>query len=173
MRRTRIDCDVELPHLWTFMKAAEIGSFTRAGKEISLTQAAVSQRVHALEQLLGTPLFRREAGRVTLTDAGHALHGFARRIFALHREAREAVSGLPVPINGELRLAASSVPGECLLPDMLPAFGRKWPHIKLCATVTDSRAVLQQVEHGHVDLGLVGLRENRGSLTFEKIAVDE
>ena len=75
-----------LPHLNTFAEAAERSSFTAAARALGLTQAAVSQRVQALERDLGVPLFRRVGGKVELTDAGHRLHEYARRIRDLHRE---------------------------------------------------------------------------------------
>src|SRR5579885_125558 len=62
--------DVQLPYLETFSKAAELSSFTGAAKALRLTQASVSQRVQALEKALGTPLFKREGGRVLLTESG-------------------------------------------------------------------------------------------------------
>src|SRR6516162_10552497 len=75
----------QLPHLETFARAAELSSFTGAARILGLTQAAVSQRIHALEQALKGPLFQRQGGHVLLTDAGHRLYGFAERILALHR----------------------------------------------------------------------------------------
>lgn len=84
-----------LPYLETFAKAAELSCFTAAARALGLTQAALSQQVHALERLLAVPLFDRHGGRVLLTEAG-------RR----------------APLSGDLILAASSVPGEHLLPAM-------------------------------------------------------
>src|SRR5579871_3841520 len=104
--------DAQLPHLETFLKAAELGSFTGAAKVLGLTQAAVSQRIHALEQALGVALFRRRGGRVLLTEAGQKLYDYAQRILDLDREARREVSGHEAPVGGELLLAASSIPGE-------------------------------------------------------------
>src|SRR5262245_42019091 len=98
--------DVQLPHLETFTHAAEASSFTAAAKALGLTQAAVSQRIGALEQILKVPLFRRRGGRVLLTEAGRRLHGYAQRILALHREALREVAGREVPLAGELSLAA-------------------------------------------------------------------
>src|SRR5262245_24596336 len=100
-----------LPYLDTFTRAAEHESFTAAADELGVTQAAVSQRIHALEQDVGVALFHRRGGRVSLTEAGQKLYQFAQRIFALNREAREAVSGASEPISGILLLATSSVPG--------------------------------------------------------------
>src|SRR5438552_11670178 len=100
-----------LPYLDTFLEAAERGSFTAAASAVGLSQAAVSQRIQQLEVVLNTSLFRRRAGRVTLTEAGHALHGYARRILDLHVEARMAVTGIRSEVTGELLLAASTIPG--------------------------------------------------------------
>src|SRR5437868_14035129 len=90
----------QLPHLETFSKAAELGNFTAAAKALHLTQAAVSQRVHALEKALNTSLFDRRGGHVVLTNAGSALYEFAQRILDLHREARHGVTGKEVPVSG-------------------------------------------------------------------------
>src|SRR5207253_10665279 len=118
-----------LPHLETFVEAADRGSFTAAARALDLTQAAVSQRIQKLEQALRTPLFRREAGRAALTDAGRRLHGYARRILDLTAEARTAVTGLKSDARGELVIAASSVPGQYLLPATLAAFRRRHPTV--------------------------------------------
>jgi DNA-binding transcriptional LysR family regulator len=161
-----------LPHLDTFAEAAERSSFTAAARALRLTQAAVSQRIAALEQALGVALFERRGGRVLLTEAGRKLHGYARRIQELHREARAAVSGQPAPRTGELALAASSVPGEHLLPDLLDAFRRRHPHVQVRASVADTRTVLTQVEQGHAHLGLVGGRGDSPRLEYRSLGHD-
>jgi DNA-binding transcriptional LysR family regulator len=164
--------DEQLPHLETFARAAELCSFTAAARVLGLTQAAVSQRIHALEQELGVPLFTRQGGRVLLTDTGRRLHEYAQRILELHREAREQVGGHPVPLSGELSLAASSVPGEHLLPGLLAAFGQRHPHVQVKATVTDSQVVLEQVEQGLAHLGLVGRKGDSPHLEYRCFACD-
>src|SRR5262245_34666891 len=83
----------QLPHLETFAEAAERNSFTAAARILGLTQAAVSQRIQALEQALDVPLFRRQGGHVLLTEAGQRLYPYAQRILALHREAIQQVTG--------------------------------------------------------------------------------
>ncbi|HKI32541.1 MAG TPA: LysR family transcriptional regulator [Gemmataceae bacterium] len=162
----------QLPHLETFARAAELSCFTSAARVLGLTQAAVSQRIQALEGALGVSLFQRHAGRVVLTDAGQRLYSFAERILALHREAVEEVSGQKVPLTGELSLAASSVPGEHLLPDLLSAFRSRQPHVQVRASVTDTETVLRQVEHGEAHLGLVGGKTDHPELEFRCFATD-
>jgi LysR family transcriptional regulator, low CO2-responsive transcriptional regulator len=163
---------VQLPHLDTFARAAELSSFTAAARALGLTQAAVSQRIQALEQVLKGPLFQRQGGHVLLTEAGHRLYSFAQRILALHREAMQEISGQKAPLTGELTLAASSVPGEHLLPDLLAVFQERHPHIQVRASVTDSQQVLQHVEQGLVHLGLVGSKRESLHLEFRCFASD-
>ena len=86
-----------LPYLETFVQAAESSSFTAAAKSLGLSQAAVSQRVQALEQALGVSLFQRRGGRVLLTDAGKRLHAYAQRILSLHEEARQEIAEAEEP----------------------------------------------------------------------------
>src|SRR5262249_19885235 len=162
-----------LPHLQTFAKAAELSCFTAAARSLGLTQAAVSQRIHTLEGDIGLALFRRQGGRAFLTDAGRRLYAYAQRILALHAEARQAVTGQSQPPAGELTLAASSVPGEHLLPAVLPAFQQKHPHIQVRVTVTDSQNVMDQIERGRAHLGLVGGKSDRPHLEFRPFACDE
>ena len=162
----------QLPHLDTFAKAAELSSFTGAAKALRLTQAAVSQRIHALEQTLDKPLFQRKGGRVLLTEAGQKLYDYAQRILDLHRKARREVAGQETAVAGDLLLAASSIPGEHLLPALLSTFGQKHPQIRVRATVTDSLAVMAQVERGEVSLGLVGRKPDRSHLEFHYLASD-
>ena len=163
----------QLPHLETFARAAELSSFTAAAKALGLTQAAISQRVQALEQVLDVPLFRRQGGRVLLTEAGRRLYEYAQRILALHREALCEIAGRDAPVNGELTLAASSIPGEHLLPDLLTRFRARHPRVQVRATITDTTQVLHHVEQGQAHLGLVGGKGDSPHLAYRPLASDE
>lgn len=162
-----------LPHLETFAQAAELSCFTAAARALGLTQAAVSQRIQALEQTLGVSLFQRRGGRVQPTAAARWLYPIAQRILSLHAEAREKIGGQKAAPSGELTLAASSVPGEHLLPALLPAFQHKHPHVRLRVTVSDTQDVLDQVERGRAHLGLVGGRRDSPHLEFRGFACDQ
>jgi len=56
-----------------FEAAARHGSFTKAGEELGMTQAAISYQVKLLEDRIGTPLFLRQARKVVLSEAGKRL----------------------------------------------------------------------------------------------------
>src|SRR5262245_9500873 len=158
--------DPPLPYLETFAKVAELASFTAAAKELGLTQAAISQRVHALEQAVNTALFERQPGKTGLTEAGQRLYPFAQRILTLHREAIGAVTGQSLALTGELALAASSIPGEHLLPAMLAQFRREHPGVHVRVSVADSLAVARAVAEGEAHVGLVGAKNKLPHLEF-------
>ena len=163
--------DLQLPHLETFSRAAELCNFTGAAKALGLTQAAVSQRIQMLEASLGKPLFTRRGG-VTLTAEGRRLYEYAQRILDLSREVRQEFTGRTAPIVGDLLLAASSLPGEHFLPALLSVFGRLHPNVRVHATVGDSAGVVGQVERGEVHLGLVGRKSDNPDLEFRHLAGD-
>src|SRR5262245_33574956 len=154
----------ELPHLSTFARAAERGSFTAAAAEMGITQAAVSQRIATLEGELRVSLFDRRAGRISLTEAGQRLYQFARQILDLHEEARTDLGGFHPPVSGDLPIAASSVPGECYLPALLSGFHARHPQVHVRATVSDSGSVIKDVEKGRATLGLVGQKAEKPAL---------
>jgi LysR family transcriptional regulator, low CO2-responsive transcriptional regulator len=163
---------LQLPHLETFSKAAELSSFTAAAKALGVTQAAVSQRVQALEKLLGTSLFHRRGGRVLPTEAGRRLYDYSQRILDIHRAARREITGHEPTVASQLTIAASSIPGEHLLPALLSVFRRKHPHVQVRATVSDSVAVMEQVERGLASVGLLGRKADNPHLQFRYLTSD-
>jgi DNA-binding transcriptional LysR family regulator len=162
----------ELPHLSTFARAAERGSFTSAASELGITQAAVSQRIAVLEAELRVSLFDRRAGRISLTAAGQRLYQLARQILDLHEEARRDLGGLHPSVTGDLPIAASSVPGECFLPALLSAFRAEHPDVHVRATISDSGAVIKDVGQGRATLGLIGQKAERPALETRPIGRD-
>src|SRR5262245_61786431 len=142
--------DEQLPHLLTFVRAAELQSFTAAARALGITQAAVSQRIHQLEVAVGTGLFHRRGGRIALQNAGRKLHEYGKRIYDLHAEARMAVADLKSDLNGRLAIAASSIPGGHLLPSSVAQYRRMHPQVNVRVRVSDSEDVLQLVEERKV-----------------------
>jgi DNA-binding transcriptional LysR family regulator len=169
---TRTSGLAELPHLSTFVRAAEQGSFTAAASQLGITQAAVSQRIAMLEKELRVSLFNRQAGRIALTEAGQRVYDYARQILELHRQARMSLGGLLPPVSGDLPIAASSVPGEYFLPSMLSAFHAEHPDVHVRATVSDSDLVLKEIGKGRATLGLVGQKIENPNLEYRAIGSD-
>lgn len=77
--------------LQVFLAAAEAESFSAAGRRLHLTQSAVSQQVHSLEQQLQVELFHRDGPRISLTEDGHALMLMAREYLHLSTRIEESI----------------------------------------------------------------------------------
>src|SRR5215469_5049001 len=117
--------------LKVFRTVAEQASFRKASERLNLSQPAVSQQIHALEEELGVTLFDRSGNHVRLTPAGTVLLKYARRGAKLAREALEALAKIEGEPRGELRLGASTTVAQYILPRMLGAFQKEYPHVAL------------------------------------------
>lgn len=164
---------MELRHLRSFVAASELPSFTRAAETLKLTQAGVSQHIGALEKDLDTVLFTRVGRTMRLTEEGQRLYDYARKILDLVDEVRTQIGAAPATVGGTLRLAASTVPAEWLLPEVLAEFRRQYPEIRESVTVSDSAAATEAVERGLADVGLVGELPRSSNLQTTPIASDE
>src|SRR5499433_2951011 len=83
---------LDLDLLRSFVSVVDTGGFTRAGERVHRTQSTVSQQIKRLEDNLGYPLLHRNGKQATPTEEGERLVSYARRILALEREARDAVT---------------------------------------------------------------------------------
>ncbi|BAL26884.1 LysR substrate-binding domain-containing protein [Azoarcus sp. KH32C] len=143
--------------LRTFLKAVDLGSFTRAGDAVGRTQSAVSLQVRRLEELLGAELFVRGSHRMKLTDEGSTLLEYARRILALNDEA---VSSLRRPkVAGSVRLGAPHEYTASLLPVILGKFAQAHPGVMLEVTCDLSKNLLARQEKGEFDI-VIALHDN-------------
>jgi DNA-binding transcriptional LysR family regulator len=75
--------------LRTFAAICDFGSFTKAAREVNLTQSAVSLHVKRLEDQVGSQLIERGTRGIWLTERGEVFLSYARRILALNREAAD------------------------------------------------------------------------------------
>lgn len=127
-----------LPGLEAFEAVARHKSFTRAARELHVTQSAISHRVRALEEQLGAPLFVREGKSVALTDAGRVLDEAVRDAFALLRDATRRLER-----THEATLTVSCSPSFAIrwLVPRLPSFRARHPELDL-RIAADDRLVL-------------------------------
>ena len=124
MRRT-----VPATHaLLCFEAAARLESFTRAAQELSLTQSAISRQITALEELVGTPLFRRTRHGVAVTQAGaRYAKQVTLRLRALEQDTLDVMS--TQGRGGSVRLASVPTFAARWLIPRLPGFAQLHPDI--------------------------------------------
>ncbi|PYX16224.1 MAG: hypothetical protein DMG87_17505 [Acidobacteria bacterium] len=98
---------MEIDQLTTFVAVATVGGFHRAAETLRVSQPAVSARIKALEDSLGSPLFARSRSGLTLTEAGRILRPFAEQLLKTASQARQAVHELKPASGGPLQIAAA------------------------------------------------------------------
>jgi len=121
-----------------FVLAAELKSFSAAGRKLRLSPSAVSKLVTRIEDRLGARLLVRTTRRLELTPEGEVYLGRARRILSEIAETERIVAeGAKVVPRGPLRVNASVGFGERYILPLLPAFLALYPDIELDLTLTD------------------------------------
>jgi len=135
-------------------------SFSRAADELFLTQPAVSKRIAALEEELGTRLFDRIGRAVVATEAGEALRPHARRVLAQVDLSRQAIADLSGRVAGRLQVGTSHHIGLHRLPPILRAYTQDYPDVELDLDFMDSEQACLAVERGDLELAVVTLPDD-------------
>ena len=122
--------------LEVFAAVAGGGSFSAAGRSLSLTPSAVSRTIDRLEARLGARLLLRTTRALTLTAEGRSYLGAARRILADLDEAEQAIADQGAP-RGRIRVSAAVAHGRVCLVPLLGEFVRRYPQILVDIILTD------------------------------------
>lgn len=154
-----IDLDIDM--LRCFMEVARTESFTKAGKNVGLTQSGVSVKIRRLEERLSTQIFNRTSKSLSLTLEGEMLLEYARRILSVHDEA---VSRLTKPkASGNLRIGLTDYFIPELLPNLLSKFRKQYPNIYLEIQTGVGINLIPLFEKGELDLVVAGKDAYQGS----------
>jgi DNA-binding transcriptional LysR family regulator len=140
-----------------FVRVADSGSLSRAGRELKLSQPSVTRIIGTLEARLGTTLLLRTTRSISLTDAGALYLERAKRLLSELEEAEQAARGVD-SLHGVIRLAMPLMYGTRAIIPALKTFLSRHPHLKVELVMSDAR---QNLITDSVDLAI---RINVGSL---------
>jgi DNA-binding transcriptional LysR family regulator len=153
--KMRNDLDISL--LRAFTTIVDAGGVTRAAAALGVSQAAASQQVRRLEEMLDCRLFERVGRRLALAPAGERLLAQARRLLALNDEVW---SSMRTPsFEGEVRLGVPYDIIASFVPPVLRRFAKAQPRVRVSLVCEDSRIVREQLASGRVDLALTTERD--------------
>lgn len=138
--------------LQCFIAVAETGSFTKAAERVGRTQSAISQQINKLENWLAKPLVLRSKN-FALTPEGEIFLGYARQIFALHREAIDRFK--EPELEGEVRFGLPENFASLYLADVLADFSRIHPRILLNIECDLTLNLFERFKKKEFDLVLV------------------
>jgi DNA-binding transcriptional LysR family regulator len=161
---------VELRQLEYFVAVARHGNFGRAAEAVYVSQPALSQQVRRLEAELGLALLRRTSRGVELTPAGEDLLARAERILVDVAQARATMDEHAGVVRGAVRVAATTA-DALRLPEILAAFHREHPGVRLALRHASTGEVLALLRRRAVDLAVLSLgSESTDGLTVTPLA---
>jgi len=163
---------MDLRHLETFVKIAELKSFTKAAEELFLTQPTVSKQIVDLERYFGVKLIDRTKRTVALTRAGEILLRYAKDFLGLKKETIDAIAAFKGLQKGDITVGASNIPGVYILPGLLNIFKQQHNGIRFRLIIADTKAILQKMEEGEIDVGFVGAKYETKKIEYKKFLDD-
>jgi LysR family transcriptional regulator for metE and metH len=159
--------DLEIRHLRLVAAVADVGSLTKAGDRLNLTQSALSHQLRDIESRLGAALFLRVGKRLVLTPAGERLLGSARDVLDRLQRTEEDIRAMGRDRAGLLRLTTECYTCYHWLPALLTRYRKRFPRVEVRIDVDATRKPMEGLLAGKIDLGLVSspVRDRRFTVT--------
>ncbi|MBM4764673.1 selenium metabolism-associated LysR family transcriptional regulator [Bacillus sp. B15-48] len=163
---------MDLHQLFVFTKVVENKSFSKAAEEVFLSQSTVSAHINALEKALNGKLFDRVGRESVLTPYGERLFYWAQQLLLLRDEAMVDLNKSMTELRGMIRIGASSVPGQYMVPQMIDKFRADYPHVTFQISESSSKKVAEKVQNGLVDFGIIGNKYENEKLHYIPLLKD-
>jgi len=147
--------------LRVFHAVSIAGSFTKATGSLNISQSAISRQINILETELGTPLFKRVARGLILTEAGKSLQETVNTVFAKLEMAQATIMELKRYPRGHLRVTTTLAFGSLWLAQHMPEFLQQYSDISVTLLLKDEENDLNMRE---ADIGITTLPINNPEL---------
>jgi DNA-binding transcriptional LysR family regulator len=164
---------METRHLQIFCAVYRTRSFTRAAEELYTSQPTISEHMKNLEDRLGCLLFDRLGRTIAPTPEADMLYPKAAEILAELKRLESTLASAAKTMSGEIVIAASTIPGEYILPSRAAAFNNKHSDVSFEILIKDSALVIEDVGSGRVYLGVVGVELPSTKTEFAPCGGDE
>lgn len=152
-----------------FKAIMELGSFTRAGEKLGLSQPAVSKLVLLLERRCGFALFHRQRNGVVPTAEGQMLYDEVERVFLGVDSIAARAKAIRRLDHGEIRLVTFPSLATRILPPILAGFIAARPGLRIEMSSRNSWLLVERVATQGVDLGFGMFASDRPGVRFEKL----
>lgn len=159
--------------LIVFLEAADCGSFSEAGRNLHLSQPAISQKIDSLQKHFRTKLFVRHGRSMRLTEAGQVLKPMAKELIGVSHRLEETMVSLQGEVVGEMMLGCSTASGKYLLPGLIAAFRQLYPLVRINVQVTSRNSVIEKLAVGDVALGISSKRIDQRDLEYRDFFTDD
>lgn len=169
--------DMNLEQLQAFRTVAETGHFTKAAAELHVAQPTLSRQISTLEDELGSELFNRARGNITLTAAGETLLPVASRMLTDAEHIRFQMQEMAGLRRGRVRLGAPPSLCVSVVAEVVGPYHQEFPGVGLYLRESGSHNLLNELMGGTLDLALIVASDHdpsaSGSLAHRPLLVEE
>lgn len=134
---------------------AEVRSISQAARQLFIAQPSLSQSIQRIEESLGTPLFNRTTGGLTLTYAGERYYHMASQILKMYEDFEIEISDINDMKTGRIHLGTTNHLGTLALPRILPRFLELCPYIELTIAEETTQELEQKLLAGQLDFAIM------------------
>lgn len=159
--------------LKVFFTVANRLSFTKAAKELFITQPAISKHIQELEEQYKIKFFERNGSKISLTNAGELLLKHTKNIFEVYREIDFDMSALINQQRGLLRLGASTTISQYIIPPLLARFHKKLQEIKVNLLNGNTEQIEKALLNKEIEIGIVEGQSKNQSIKYTEFLKDE
>jgi len=160
----RIGGDVNLRDLRYLVALADARHFGRAADRCHVSQPTLSAQIRKLEDYLGVQLVERQPRNVALTEVGEAIVARARRALQESDDIIDLARNSQDPLAGILRIGLIPTLGPYLLPLVTVRIRKRLPKLRLFLYEHQTEPLVERVNSGELDLGILALGVPTGSL---------
>ncbi len=116
--------------LKTFIKVADLGSFSKAAEELYISPTAIIKQINSLEDNIGVTLFVRNHKGIQLTEAGKSFYNDSKHIIQYAKESIERAKNITIDKNSVIRIGTSFMTPSQFLVELWPRIYEKCPNMK-------------------------------------------
>jgi len=164
---------MDLTLIRSLLAVADTGTITGAAERLSVTQPALSRRIHQLEEHLGVTLLTRGRKGAVLTPIGEMVLPEARILAERYDNLRAEVAAYTRLEGGTVRIGGGATAVSFVLPDAIAAYQLDHPSVRFEVKEAGSREITDNVIDGRLELGVVTLPVTRREIEEQPLLEDQ
>jgi DNA-binding transcriptional LysR family regulator len=162
---------ITLRQIEIFLKVVELEFLTKVGKELGLSQSAVSMSLKELENILGKKLFDRINKRLVLNEIGRSFYQTVQPIYKKLRDIESEFKNSED--KGSIRVGASTTIIDYLMPTIVCDYMSKYPNVQIGLKEGNTKDIVELVKGGKIDIGFIEGNVEDSEIIKEAIGEDE
>ena len=157
--------------IYTLLKVAETGNYTKAGKELNLTQPAVSQHIRQLEKELGITLFQRTGNHIILTREGQTAVNCAKQILLLYQNLKQELKNEAIGITS-LTIGITHTVESNRITEVFAKYASLKSGVSIKLITGKKEDLKNKIKNMELDFGIIDGRINDPSLQSMQMDMD-